>query len=234
MKQSQARKIVVVSLLLLGLVLVGAFGFTVVSISAVEQTEIEEAFDPVEYVDGIYESRILPTISEKAVELETILSEMEPDSDGKASKESLIAITEKYGLITVGEAHVYVVKGSGTVIDVNTDSSMGTMELLLDGYTGPISVLMYLGTRIPSDETSVRDAVGFIQFGDFREQTEYGKVAAEINKRILTEVLGNLDKENLMGKKITFMGAFNIRTFNLVQIDISEISIVPVEIVVGG
>ena len=50
------------------------------------------------------------------------------------------------------------------------------MTLQLDGYDGPITVQLYIGPRIPSDETAVRDAVGFINFGDFRDQTEYGKV----------------------------------------------------------
>ena len=115
--------------------------------------------------------------NEKAVELPNILSEMQPDANGTASKDSLIAIAKKYGLITVGEAHVYMVKGSGKIVSVNTDTSLGTVEVALDGYDGPIKVLLYIGTRIPSDETSVRDAVGFITFGDFKEQTEYGKVA---------------------------------------------------------
>ena len=105
---------------------------------------------------------------------------------------------------------------------VNAETSLGTVEVTLDGYSGPIKVLLYIGTRIPSDETSVRDAVGFISFGDFKEQTEYGKVGSEINKRVLTQVLGTLDKNNLLGKTISFKGAFNIRTFNLIQIDLKE------------
>jgi predicted lipoprotein len=104
---------------------------------------------------------------------------------------------------------------------------------MLDGYDGPIKVLLYIGTRIPSDDTSVRDAVGFIEFGDFREQTEYGKAATEINKRVLTTVLGDVDRESLVGKTVSFTGAFTIRTFNLLNIDVSEINIVPMEIELG-
>jgi predicted lipoprotein len=80
----------------------------------------------------------------------------------------------------------------------------------------------------------VRDAVGFISFGDFKEQTEYGKASTEINKRILATVLGDVDRENLVGKTISFKGAFTIRTFNLLQIDVTNINIVPVEIELGG
>ncbi len=233
MKQKTITIIVALAALL-SLVLVGRYGFTVVKIEDVEKAAQSEAFDPVVYVDGVWSSKMLPAFNENAVELVNILSEMQPDANGTASKDDLIEITNQYGLITVGEAHVYMVKGSGTIVSVNTETSLGTVEVALDGYDGPIKVLLYIGTRIPSDETSVRDAVGFIQFGDFKEQTEYGKAASEINKRVLSEALGSLDKDNLMGKTISFKGAFNIRTFNLLQIDLKEIRVVPVEIELGG
>ena len=145
----------------------------------------------------------------------------------------MIAIANQYGLITVGEAHVYMVKGSGTIVSVDAESSVGKAEVMLDGYDGPIKVQLYIGTRIPSDDTSVRDSVGFIAFGDFKEQTEYGKASTEINKRVLATVLGDTDREHLIGKTFSFKGAFTIRTFNLIQIDVKEINIVPVELELG-
>lgn len=232
MKQKTTSIIVAISTFLF-LLLAGRYGFTVVKIEDVEKAAQSEVFDPVSYVDGIWDSQLIPTFDENAVDLPKILSEIKVDSSGVASKEDLIDITNKFGLITVGEAHVYMVKGSGRIVSVNTDTSLGTIEVTLDGYHGPINVLIYVGTRIPSDETSVRDAVGFISFGDFKEQTEYGKVSSEINKRVLSEVLGGIDTSSLMGKTMTFKGAFNIRTFNLIQIDLKEIKIVPVEIELG-
>jgi predicted lipoprotein len=225
--------IIIALAVLIFLGMAGRYGFTVVKIEDAERAVQSEAFDPVSYVDGIWDAKLLPTFNEKAVELSEILSEIEVDANGRASKESLIPIANKYGLITVGEAHMYMVKGSGTITKINTETSLGTIEVALDGYDGPIKALIYIGSRIPSDETSIRDAVGFISFGDFKEQTEYGKVASEINKRVLSQVLGSLDKNGLMGKTISFMGAYNIRTFNLVQIDLKEIRIVPVQIALG-
>ena len=63
---------------------------------------------------------------------------MQPDAKGTASKDSPIAIANKYGLITVGEAHVHMVKGSGKIVSVYTETSLGTVEVALDGYNGPI------------------------------------------------------------------------------------------------
>lgn len=206
------------------------FAFTVVPIEQVEQVKQSEAFDPVVYVDGVWSSQIIPTITESAVDLGTILGEFKPNAQGIAAKTDLIEVAKKYGLITVGEAHVYMVKAQGTVAAVDTSKSVGIMEVQLDDYPGPIKVLVYIGPRIPSDETSVRDAVGFINFGDFKEQTEYGKVASEINKRVLNEVLSGLEKEQLVGKKVTLYGAMTIRTFNLVDINLKQVNIVPIKI----
>jgi predicted lipoprotein len=224
-------KILIITISIVGLVIVsGLYGFTVVQIKQVEELKISEEFDPKVFVDGIWESKLIPTIKEKAVDLAVVLGKMKPDDSGFTSKDSLIPITNNYGLITVGEAHVYMVKGQGEVVDVDTKTSIGTLELLLDGYTGPIKVKFYIGPRIPSDESSVRDAVGFINFGDFREQTEYGKVGLEINKHSMSQVDLPPDKDSLQGKTISFYGAFTIRTFNLTKIDMKEIKVVPIQI----
>jgi predicted lipoprotein len=230
MKKSWLISLAVVIVVAVLCYLIWPLAFTVVPIAEVEQVQKSEAFDPVIYVDKIWDSKIIPTINEKAVDLSLIMGEMKPDSNGFAEKDDLIAIAQKYGLITVGEAHVYMVKGTGQVVNVDTSSSTGIMEIQLDGYTGPIKVLIYIGPRIPSDESSVRDAVGFINFGDFKEQTEYGKVGAEVNKRIIAQVLTPLNKDQLQGKTITFYGALTIRTFNLINIDLKKVTIVPIKI----
>ena len=77
--------------------------------------------------------------------------------------------------------------------------------------------------------------MGFIKFGDFREQTEYGKVGRELNKRVVAETLADLDTENLLGKSVSFYGAFTVRTQNIPgDIDLSEIVVTPIQLEVGG
>ena len=205
-------------------------GFTVVSIAQVKLVEQSEAFDPVKYVDGIWAGKIIPTITAKAADLPTILNAIHPNSSGYASKDELVPLAKQYGLITVGEAHVYSVKFQGKVLSVDAKSRSGAMEIQPDGYSGPIKVYVYVGTSIPSDNSSIRDGVGFINFGDFKDQTQYGKVASEINNRVVAEVLGPLDKTNLEGKTVSITGVFTIRTFNLVNIDVRKITIVPIKI----
>jgi len=231
------RRILISAGVVVAVLVVGYFAwptaFTVVPIAQVEQQKASEAFDPVKYVDGIWDSKILPTVASKSVNLTDILTAMQPNADGMAAKTGLIEVAKKYGLITVGEAHVYMVKGEGKVLSVDTKTSLGVMQVEPTGYGGPIKVMIYLGPRIPSDETSVRDGVGFINFGDFKEQTEYGKVGAEINNRVLAG-LSSLDKQQLVGKTVSFSGAMTIRTFNLVNIDLKKVTIVPVKVEVKG
>ncbi len=234
----KSRKLLITLVGLIAFLVVGYFvwpyAFTVVPIAEVEQQKIDEAFDPVKYVDGLWDSKIIPTINSKAVNLAEVLTAMQPNAQGIAAKDDLIKVANQFGLVTVGEAHVYLVKGEAKVISVDTKTSLGVMEIQPVGYEGPIKVLVYLGPRIPSDETSVRDGVGFINFGDFKEQTEFGKVGSEINKRVINQAYPSVDKDQLVGKTIAFTGAMTIRTFNLVNIDLTKITIVPVKVEVKG
>ena len=202
------------------------FGFTVVSTE--DEAALSVEFDPVTYVADSWDD-IQTVIGDEAVPLADVLNRITPDADGKATTEALTPIAEELGRITTGNAHVYRVNATGTVTDVDTETSKGTLGLAVDGYEGPIMVRVYVGSRIPSDESSIRDATGFIEFGDFREQTEYGKVAAEINKKVL-ENLEAVAVESLAGQPVSITGAFTLRTQNQPSVDVSELMIVPIEI----
>lgn len=218
--------------LLLGLATLSACNVVTIA----EATRIAEggAFDAVSFVETQWPA-VTATILENSVDLATVLAAIKTDPSGLATKADLQQVAAEYGLTTEGEAHVFMVKGQGTVTAVDTESSTGTMQVTPDGYSGPLKVTFLIGPRIPSDETSVRDAVGFIKFGDFKEQTEFGKVARELNKRVIQEVFEGLDRDNLAGKTVSFYGAFTVRTFNAPgDIDVSEILVTPIQLEVGG
>lgn len=208
------------------LVLAALFGFTVVSTD--DDAALNVQFDPVTFVDENWEA-ISGAIRDNAVPLADVLGRIQPDASGKAAVDDLTPVAEALGLITTGEAHVYRVNATGTVTDADTETSRGSIGLAVDGYNGPIKVRAYIGSRIPSDESSIRDGTGIIEFGDFRDQTEYGKVASEINKRVLAGLEG-LDPASLVGKPVTLTGAFTLRTFNQPAVDVSQIVLVPLTI----
>ncbi len=196
---------------------------TIVPIEEMAQIRQSETFDPVSYVDGIWEERVVPTILEKAVDLPVVLT---------AIGNNLEDAGEDYATISQSGALNFVVRGQGVVQSVNTESRNGTAVLQIEDYNGPITVILQVGPLIRGD--GVRDGVGFISFGDFREQTEFGQVARELNQRIANEVVIGLDLESLVGKPVAFNGVFTIRTTNQTDIDLSEIVITPVLLDVGG
>jgi len=220
--------------LMLTSAIAGCKPYTIVTVAEATRVAAGNAFDAESFVAARW-GDVTATILEKAVDLSTVLTALANGSTTSVSKEALQSVADQYGLTTEGNAQVFMVKGQGTVSEVNTEKSTGWMTLQLDGYDGPIAVKLFIGTRIPSDETSIRDGVGFIKFGDFREQTEYGKVGRELNRRVLDEVLAKLDRDNLQGKSISFYGAFTVRTQNIPgDINIAEVIVTPVQLEVGG
>jgi predicted lipoprotein len=205
------------------------FGFTVVSTE--QDAASRQGFDPVTYVDGVWDD-VRTAITDNAVPLADVLNRITPDAQGMALTTDLTPVAQELGLITTGEAHVYRVNATGTVTEADVDSSRGSIGLTVDGYEGPIKVRAYVGTRIPSDEASIRDAAGFIAFGDFREQTEYGKVASEINKRVVADLeaagVAGEAASALVGLPVSLTGAFTLRTFNQPRIDVGTVTLVPV------
>lgn len=190
---------------------------TVVPIEEIEQIKQSETFDAASYVDTIWQSEIKPAFENNAHDLVTVLAVIQDD---------LETAGEKYAEISVSGAYNFMVKGSGQVLSVDTSTSNGKAEILLDGYDGAIKVVLQVGPRITGE--SVRDSVGFIEFGMFKEQTEFGKVSREINNRIANEIVKDLDLQGLVGKKVNFAGAFTIRTTNQTTINTDMITIVPV------
>lgn len=206
-------------LLLLVFLLFALSGCTIVSIEEVKQTQASEAFDPVSYVDKIWESQVVPTLSQKAAngDLPTVLN---------AIQANLKDAGDKYATISQSGALNFVVHGEGTVQSVNTESRNGTAVIQATAYKGPVKITLQIGPLVRGD--SVRDGVGFIKFGDYKDQTQFGQVSKELNRRVADAVLGKLDLASLKGKSVTFDGIFTIRTTNQTKIDLSEVVITPV------
>lgn len=154
------------------------------------------AFDKVTYVDGIWASRVLPTAEKKSVDLATLVSALEKDAS---------AACARYGH-RAGGIYNFLVSFQGTVKRVDTSTPLGTVtvEAPLDGGTLPVKV--QVGPVILG--TSVRDALPFISFEQFLNQTQYGSVADELNSRVEKDVLSKLDLKTLTGKRVEVKGAF--------------------------
>ena len=178
----------------------GSTQFTVVNTQ--EQTAVleSEKFDRVAYVDAIWESKLLPAVREDSTELPVVLDAIAKDLESSA----------EYAKISVSGAYNYRVRGTGTVEAVDLTKKDGKATIRLDDYNGAIQVFLNIGPKISGE--SIRDGAGFIEFGDFKDQTEYGQVSKEINKRVGAEVFEKFDWANMTGKKDQFR--WNVHDFN--------------------
>ncbi|WP_250031091.1 DUF2291 domain-containing protein [Paractinoplanes maris] len=166
-----------------------------------ESAAAASATDPKTYVDDNWTQKIVPTVHDNAVDVATVAAAIADDP---------AAAGKKYGNQTgTGSPFAFMVKGSGTVTEVDTSVPTGpvTVEVPVAGGK-PVKVTIATGPVIAG--TAIRDAVKFIAFGDFTNQIDYAEVANQINDRVRTDVIAKAgDKEALKGKKVDFYGAFS-------------------------
>lgn len=171
-------------------------------------------FNAGDNVAEIWETGVLPELEEKAVDLGDFLAEADGDV------ESLVDKYGKYSMGTSGEIN-YVVKGTGTVQEVNQESQAGYMTIKLDNYDGPEIIKIQIGSVYKG--SSIRDSLDFIKFGDYTNQEEWAAVSQSINSLIDEDVVQAADPASLQGKTIHFLGAFTAN-------DDTEILITPVQL----
>ena len=95
-------------------------------------------------------------------------------------------------------------KFTGTV----GDGQSGIYNVSVPGVPDDITIRVQTGPAI--NGTTLRDGVGGVSFGDFKNQIEYQNAAAGINDAMKTEVLSGLNRDQLAGKQITVVGAFQM------------------------
>jgi predicted lipoprotein len=198
------------TVLMLGLLLPACTLATVRSLD--EDEAAKEGFNPERYIDEIWESQLIPTVQENAVEITALLGEIDANE---------ASATEKYGHRSGTSAYSFMTYGEAQVLTVNLESRIGLMEIDFAPYDGQPDANMAIGPVIRNRNDSVRDAVGFIQFNNFVNQTEFASVGSALKDRILRDVINPIDFTELAGKTISFYGAFTLD-------DRSNLEIVPV------
>ena len=148
-----------------------------------------------QFADKVWASKVLPVIQEKAQEMTMIVQEIRADP---------AAAGEKYGRRESTNPYSYMVKGSGKVIEVNTQSQAGTLVLEVPGLNEKIA--LQIGPVVRG--TALRDATGAAPFDQFTNQLDYADVAKEMNKRAVKEAFASVAPSSLADKTITFLGAF--------------------------
>lgn len=183
-----------------------------------EDNEAKAGFNSEAYVNEIWDSQLIPTVNENAVEVTALLSDLNTDQAGT---------TQLHGKRSGTGAYSFLIYGDAQVLEVDRESRIGLMSLDFPPYDGESDANMAIGPVIRNRNNAILDAVGFIQFNDFVNQTEFANVGSAIKDRILRDVISMLDLDNLKDKHIHFYGAFTLD-------DLSNIEIVPITLEVSN
>ncbi len=196
--------------LVIGVGLVAAVAFfgvgAIVSLDG-EADAVVSVFDPVSYVNSIWDDKVVPTIMANAVDMATLIEELDRDEAAACSK---------YGnQAAMGGAHSFMVKGTGQVVEV--EESLLRVDVPSCG--GNRSVSLRVGP--PFTGTEIRDSVGFIEFSSFTNVLEYGAVGGELNTQVRKRIGDNINLEGIEGSTISYYGALTLH-------DTDDIVVVPV------
>ena len=147
------------------------------------------------FVDPIWTSKVLPTIEAKAQDIAAILPEIRANPQEAG---------EKYGRHDATNPYSYMVKGTGKVAEINTQSQAGTVLLEVPGLSEKVA--LQVGPVVRG--TAVRDATGLVSFNQFSNQLDYADVSKEMNTRALKSATAGLEAQAFpaVDKTVSFFG----------------------------
>jgi predicted lipoprotein len=167
-----------------------------------------------QFAEKVWASKVLPTIQEKAQDIARILPEIRSDPAGAG---------EKYGRRESTNPYNYMVKGTGKILEVHTESQAGTLVLEVPGLEEKI--VLQIGPVVRG--TALRDATGAAPFDQFSNQLDYADVSKEINSRAVKAAFSGTDPAKLAGQTISFFGAFTFDPRSKAPILVTPVKISP-------
>lgn len=138
--------------------------------------------------------KVQKTISQRAAPAAKLASAIQQDKD---------AAVDKYG-VPGDIAPIMSVKFTGVV----GKGDSGTFNVKVDGVPQDLTIRLITGPAITN--TVLRDGVGNIAFGDFENQIQYQDAGSGINNAMKKQVLAGLDRDQLTGKTVHVVGAFQL------------------------
>lgn len=176
----------------LGVILVIAMALdtTVIRIGSSQDTR-KTGFSPAAYGKTEF-PKVQAAVEKRAVDAATLAA---------AIQKNQTAAVKQYGVnATMGPE--MSVKFTGVV----GKGESGVYHVKVQGVPDDIGIRVQTGPAI--NGTDLRDAIGTIQFGQFKNQIQYQNAGAALNTEMKKEVLSKVDTTNLTGKKISVVGAF--------------------------
>ncbi|WP_314504503.1 DUF2291 domain-containing protein [uncultured Microbacterium sp.] len=177
----------------------------VVTIEDAEAAEGVGRFDPVEYADARFDSEIVPQIQTEAVDLATLLGDLENGADEAEFGQTPGA----------GSAYSFPVEFTGVAGAPNGS----ILPVTVEGVPAGVTVQVQIGPAI--NGTALRDVTGTVSFNEFTNQLEFQEVATEFNNRVRADALSGVDPAQLEGKTVHVVGAYT-------RVNPALVSVVPI------
>ena len=176
-------------------------------------------FNPQQYAEAIWEPVVLPRIESLAVDIHELLAELGSDEEGAS---------RKYGFRHLAEGNLYnfSVKGTARILSADTSSMNGFISADLAPFDGQADFNIIIGPIFRGN--TIRDIQDTISINDFLNQTEFARLARELNNRVRDLVIGDIDFSQHVGEEVEFLGAFTYSGRG------SVIEIIPVRLTFTG
>jgi predicted lipoprotein len=161
-----------------------------------------EAFDPAAYGAETF-PKVVTELEDSAVPIAKLHAALREDQDAAGEQYGKRQGTSPYSFSTSGEGVAGKPEG-------------GLLPVRVKGVPESARISVQIGPAI--NGTALRDAAGFIEFGQFTNQVEYAAAGTALNDQVKSEVLEGIDPASLEGKRVSFLGAFTIITPDVVTI----------------
>jgi len=191
-------------------IVVAGFNVKVVSLDEVAAENAAREFDPVAFADENFEKTIVPDIQKNAIDLATLLADLEGGAD-----------EAEFGN-TSGASSAYAFPVTFTAVAGELKAPI--LPVTVEGVDSDITVQIQVGPAVSG--TALRDVTGTVDFNDFSNQLEYQNAAGELNNRVKDGVLADFDAAAAEGKTITVTGAY-------LRVNPALVSVVPISIEVA-
>jgi predicted lipoprotein len=157
-----------------------------------------EDFDAASFIKECWDARIVPEIKENAVDLNFLMVSLRRDQD---------ETIEKHGIRKEESSPFsFIVKGNIPIKSINQESAAGLLALDTPDLRGNEYCQIQIGPVIK--KSAVRDALSFINFGDFANQIEFANISREINFYIRDHVVSTLGDDVPENSSAEFFGVF--------------------------
>jgi predicted lipoprotein len=165
------------------------------------ESSAPKGFDPAAYVDGVWDTKLVPHFAGKAVDMGKLIDAVAQDPDEAGKKYGLRADAE-------GSPWSFAVHAKARLVSVNTESRAGTLVVEIATESGKHEVTLQIGPVVKG--STIRDSVPFFTFENVTNQIEFAQVGRSFNERALKEIAPALPKLTTPGTPLEFHGAISI------------------------